>query len=125
MNVVLKTKNAVTLAKIKGDLDHHTAKDIRAAIDKEIKGMNSNFLILDFSAVTFMDSSGIGLVMGRYKLMEEWGGEVVVACPPNYIKKVLNLAGIDRLTRIVEDYSDLFKDKEDEKEREKIEEKTN
>lgn len=123
MNVDVKSKNAVTLAKIKGDLDHHTAKFIRTEIDREIKDKNSKTLIIDFSAVTFMDSSGIGLVMGRYKLMEEMGGRVLVACPPNYIKKVLNLAGIDRLTGIIEDYSALFCDRE--KEGEKVEEKTN
>ena len=58
-------------------------------------------LTLDFSDVTFMDSSGIGLVMGRHKLMTELGGKCMVASPPAYILKVLRLSGIDKLCTIV------------------------
>lgn len=119
MNLEIKTRNKITLAKIKGDLDHHTAKDIRADIDREIKKENSALLIIDFSQVAFMDSSGIGLVMGRYKLMEETGGKIIIARPPAYIKKVLNLAGIDKIARIAEDYSELFNDNEEDKTYEK------
>ena len=50
-----------------------------------------------------MDSSGIGLVMGRYKIINEMDGEVLVASPPTYIRKVLQLAGIHRLTKIITD----------------------
>ena len=58
-------------------------------------------LVLDFSRVTFMDSSGIGLVMGRYKLMTERGGKCVVADPPAYISRVKRISGINRLCEIV------------------------
>ena len=58
-------------------------------------------LVLDFSRVTFMDSSGIGLVMGRYKLMTERGGKCVVADPPAYISRVMRISGINRLCEIV------------------------
>lgn len=122
MNVELVTRNRITVAGINGDLDHHTAKNMRCEIDREIKEHNSRLLILDFSKVAFMDSSGIGLIMGRYKLMEELGGEVIVARPPVYIRKVLNLAGINRLTKIVSDYSDYINN---EKESENIEAQTN
>ena len=57
--------------------------------------------MLDFSRVTFMDSSGIGLVMGRYKLMTERGGKCVVADPPAYISRVMRISGINRLCEIV------------------------
>ena len=79
--------------------------------------------MIDFSRVTFMDSSGIGLIMGRYKLMCGQGGEVIVARPPAYIKKVLRLAGVDRLARLTDDISGLIPD-ENEKEDEKIEQTT-
>lgn len=126
MNVELETKKGVTIAKIIGDLDHHTAKNIRSDIDREVKEHHCSLLILDFSGVTFMDSSGIGLVMGRYKLMEEQDGKIIVACPPAYIKKVMNLAGINKLTKIVDDYSEFIKEEDpDEKEDEKIEAKSN
>ena len=58
-----------------------------------------------------MDSSGIGLVMGRYRIMSEMGGEVIVASPPAYIRKVLQLAGMHRLTKIVTDIAPYIQEK--------------
>lgn len=92
-------------AVIYGDIDHHTAKFIRGEIDAAISEHNPETLILDFKYVTFMDSSGIGLVMGRYKIMNELGGEVLTANPAPYIRKVMQLAGLHRLSRIISSYT--------------------
>ena len=56
-------------------------------------------LVLDFSLVTFMDSSGIGLVMGRFRLMQENGGELVLQNLPAPLRKVMKLAGLDKLAK--------------------------
>ena len=104
MNVEIKNyPSARTLvAEICGDIDHHTAKYFRGEIDKAIRSHNPLTLILDYSQVTFMDSSGIGLVMGRYR---------IVASPPAYIRKVLQLAGMHRLTKIVTDIAPYIQEK--------------
>ena len=86
-------------------------KYFRGEIDKAIRSHNPLTLILDYSQVTFMDSSGIGLVMGRYRIMSEMGGEVIVASPPAYIRKVLQLAGMHRLTKIVTDMTPYIQEK--------------
>ena len=70
------------------------------AIDRDIVQSKPSQLVLDFRGVTFMDSSGIGLVMGRYKLMEEIGGTVLLTNLPSSLKKVMKLAGMDRLAQI-------------------------
>lgn len=101
VNISMDNPHRRLTAKISGDLDHHTAKYIRSDIDKSIRENNPKTLVLDFSAVTFMDSSGIGLVMGRYKIMTELSGEVLVANTPSYIRKVMTLAGLDKLCRII------------------------
>ncbi len=106
--VTTSTSSGVCVAKIKGDLDHHTAKLIRGEIDREIISSRPHRLIIDFSGVTFMDSSGIGLIMGRYKLMQDYDGEVIIASPPNYIRKVLRIAGVDKLARITDNISPLI-----------------
>lgn len=85
-----------------GEIDHHTAKAIREEIDDTAQRAQPGELILDFKDVTFMDSSGIGLVMGRYSLMQELGGVLRVANQSTHIKKVMKLAGLDRLA-IMED----------------------
>lgn len=99
--VKTEVSEKILYAYISGELDHHTAKDIRAKIDSEIEQNQPMQTILDFSAVTFMDSSGIGLVMGRYKRMQENGGSVVVQNPPASIRKVMQLAGLDRIAAII------------------------
>ena len=118
----ISTTGGVTIAELSGDLDHHTARLMRTDIDRELAEKRPRRLIIDFSSVTFMDSSGIGLIMGRYRIMNENGGDVIVASPPAYIKKVLRLAGVDRLAPITDDPRDLIpEDFYKEKEAEKIE----
>lgn len=87
-------------AYLAGEIDHHCAKGIREEIDDAAQRVRPDELILDFKDVTFMDSSGIGLVMGRYSLMQELGGEVRVVNLSSHIKKVMKLAGLDRLAII-------------------------
>ncbi len=87
---------------LSGDLDHHSAAQIRGQIDDEIQSDKTEELFLDFAEVGFMDSSGIGLVLGRYKLMARGGGRVVIENPPPSIKKVMRLAGLATLVGIRE-----------------------
>lgn len=87
-------------AHIIGDIDHHSAAEIREAIDLETERLRPEMIILDFSDVTFMDSSGIGLVMGRYKAAKAYGGKITVSGASSQIKKVMKLAGLERLAAI-------------------------
>lgn len=87
-------------AYLMGEIDHHTAKEIREEIDDTAGRAHPKELILDFRDVTFMDSSGIGLVMGRYSLMQELEGVLRVVNQSGHIRKVMKLAGLDRLAVI-------------------------
>ncbi|MCD7741097.1 MAG: anti-sigma factor antagonist [Ruminococcus sp.] len=101
MPVKLETNGSKLTALLSGDLDHYTVSDIRTEIDRMVRGAPIDQLILDFANVSFMDSSGVGLVLGRYKLINEMGGRCIVANPPNYIAKVMKLSGIGKLCRII------------------------
>ena len=94
-----KDENSMT-AYIQGEIDHHSATEIREAIDFAAESSLPGLLVLDFRDVTFMDSSGIGLVMGRYKLMQSMGGELHLKNISNHIQKVMRLAGLDKLAVI-------------------------
>lgn len=83
-----------------GEIDHHTASLIRMGIDDAILKKRPDMLILDFGGVTFMDSSGIGLVMGRYKLMKTIGGKITVQNLSPSAYRVMKLAGLERLGEI-------------------------
>lgn len=100
MSVKVEVNEKKLLALIDGEVDHHSAKSIRTVIDAAIENNQPNQVILDFSAVTFMDSSGIGLVMGRYKIMQAIGGIVTIQNPPTHIKKVMQIAGLDKIASI-------------------------
>ena len=83
-----------------GEIDHHSTGLIRVSIDDAIMHKRPQLLVLDFKSVTFMDSSGIGLVMGRYKLMRTVGGRIRVQNLSPGAYKVMKLAGLERLGEI-------------------------
>lgn len=100
MPVTIDTDGSTLTAHIQGEIDHHSAAKIRRMIDLEADKQHPSVLVLDFGEVTFMDSSGIGLVMGRYKLAKTYGGKVSVTNASAQIKKVMKLAGLERLASI-------------------------
>ena len=87
-------------AGIKGDIDHHSAFGIRTKIDSELLRKKPAVLSLDLSAVSFMDSSGLGLILGRLNKAGETGTVLMIENPSAPIEKILDLAGIDRLVTI-------------------------
>jgi stage II sporulation protein AA (anti-sigma F factor antagonist) len=86
---------------IERDIDHHNAAEIRRDIDAEITRYRPKLTILNFDAVEFMDSSGIGLIMGRYKLMESAGGGLKVTALNHQCQKLVDLSGITQLVSFV------------------------
>ncbi len=97
MAVAIDIDEHTVTALLSGEIDHHCAGALRSAIDEAVENAYPEVLVLDFGGVTFMDSSGIGLVMGRYKLMQNLRGRVIIENPPPAIKKVMRMAGIEKL----------------------------
>ena len=100
MPVIIDTEENTVIAHLSGEIDHHSVQQLRADIDLAVERSRPAKLILDFDGVTFMDSSGIGLVMGRYKAVKSCGGCVIIENTGAQIKKVMRLAGLDRLAVI-------------------------
>ena len=100
MSVKIEFSDEILLCKLNGEIDHHTTLPIRLDIDERIETCRPQTVILDFSNVTFMDSSGIGLVMGRYKILNELGGTLEVTGLSDNSYKVMRLAGLDRIANI-------------------------
>ena len=86
-------------AYLSGEIDHHSAKEIKEAIDNAAERTSAQKLILDFKGVTFMDSSGIGLIMGRYRNMAAMGGTVSIQNAGQHLLRVMRFAGLERLVR--------------------------
>ncbi|HBB71109.1 MAG TPA: anti-anti-sigma factor [Ruminococcus sp.] len=98
--VDIKSENGTAIAVLSGEIDHHSAKEMRAVLDRFIVTMQPEMMAMDMKNITFMDSSGVGLIMGRCKLLKECGGRLEVHDPPPYIRRVLKLSGIERIVRI-------------------------
>lgn len=92
-----KYKNDILTVKLKGEIDHNSAAKLRTAIDSQINALRPKMLELDFSKVGFMDSSGIGLIMGRYRSMGLIGGKIKVVNVPENIGRIISLSGISAL----------------------------
>ncbi len=87
-------------AVLRGDLDHHTAGKLREQIDDAARKVKPRVLRLDFSGVPFMDSSGIGLILGRVRLAALWNGRVAVSGLSPQLRRMAELSGIASLATL-------------------------
>lgn len=97
MGVRFILKDDHLTAMLSGEIDHHAASGMREEIDRKAGQAKPKLLTLDFSQVSFMDSSGIGLIMGRYRLMEALRGKLTVLDLSPQMRRVVKLAGIGQL----------------------------
>ena len=91
--------NELTLC-LHGEIDHHVAASIREEADGLIYRYRPQNIVFDLSKIEFMDSSGLGLIMGRYALAKKLGGTVSVLNPSIRVEKIFSLAGIERIIKI-------------------------
>ncbi|GFZ30936.1 anti-sigma F factor antagonist [Clostridium zeae] len=92
-----------------GELDHHSAEEIRVKVDDRIDRDGVKSLVFDFSRVTFMDSSGIGMVIGRYKRLSMRNGKVSVVAANKNVKRVFELSGMFKIINSYESINDAIK----------------
>lgn len=96
-DVKFSESGRVLISHLRGEIDHHSAKEEREAIDAMLFKTRPRQLVLDFSGVKFMDSSGIGLIIGRADVCRDIGCAVRVAGLSGSLKKLVKLAGIEKL----------------------------
>lgn len=82
------------VAELFGELDHHAAEKARDKIDEAVDNYGVQNLIFDFTNVSFMDSSGIGMVLGRYRKMNETEKKIAIVSCSKAIRNILNMAGV-------------------------------
>ncbi len=98
--ITYETKERILTVSIVGEIDHHTAAGLRMEIDEVIKKNPPLCLILDFSKVDFCDSSGIALVLGRYRLMKSLGGDVELMGLPDNVSHIFEMADLKKIVAI-------------------------
>ncbi len=79
---------------LSGELDHHSAESVRQELEGLISSPRVKNLVLDLSRLSFMDSSGIGVVLGRYKTLAKRGGTVAVREPTAHVNRIFSMSGL-------------------------------
>ena len=95
-----KCKGEELIVELMGEIDHHTAVSVREHVDKEVMKHRPTTLTLSLGGVSFMDSSGLGLILGRYALCEELDIGMRLCEVNARIMKMLSMAGVERVTKI-------------------------
>lgn len=90
-------QGGVLTAYLDGEIDHDSAAAIRAQVDASAQSLKPRVLCLDFGSVGFMDSSGVGLVMGRYRMMKLLGGALRVVNVPDRLYRIFAMSGLEGL----------------------------
>ena len=97
MKITVNLKGNTLIATLSGELDHRTAKKVKDTVEEVIRNKGVTNLIFDLSSLTFMDSSGIGVVVGRYKLIKSIGGKVAIVSTSSSVDRLLTMSGIKRI----------------------------
>lgn len=106
MGILISRNGNTVVAKLEGEIDHHYAADLRNKLDAAIADEYVLDLVLDLGKVVFMDSSGLGVVLGRYKILAARGGGLRIINASKRVERILRMGGIytliernDRRTR--------------------------
>ncbi|HHW56666.1 MAG TPA: anti-sigma F factor antagonist [Clostridia bacterium] len=110
MEVKFVKKGDILIAKIDGELDHHVAEKIKAIVDEEYEKKSYKNLIFDFKNVSFMDSSGIGVIIGRYKKVKENKGKVMIVNANKQLHKIIEVSGLLRIIKCYNDIEEALKE---------------
>jgi stage II sporulation protein AA (anti-sigma F factor antagonist) len=90
------------MIRMPAEIDHHKSVDISAKADRYIISSKVGNVVFDFERTTFMDSSGIGIIMGRYRKIACFGGRVYAVNAGSRIRRILMLSGLDNIVEIME-----------------------
>lgn len=105
---IFEVKDNVLIIHINGELDHHNSIYIRKNADDIICKFNVKIVIFDFLKTSFMDSSGIGVIMGRYKKIRPLGGSIGVVNASKSIEKILLFSGLNKIVKYYKNEDEIF-----------------
>lgn len=94
MSVSIQKCGDELIAALAGEIDHHNAKKIREIIDAELEKGGCRLLTFDLGSVSFMDSSGIGVILGRFRVISAFGGKLRIVNANRRVERILRMAGI-------------------------------
>jgi stage II sporulation protein AA (anti-sigma F factor antagonist) len=100
LSIELEVKQEVLCIRLSGELDHHTADELRRKAVNTIESHNIRHIVLNLERVSFMDSSGLGVILGRYKQIKQVNGEMVVCAISPPIQRLFDMSGLFKIIRL-------------------------
>lgn len=97
MKVAKEYRGNVLIVTAVGELDHHTAGILKGRIEEELNKGRMRHIVLDLSGLSFMDSSGLGVLLGRYKELAKWQGSILVFGLQPLVEKLFFMTGLNKL----------------------------
>lgn len=101
--VNLELKHTVLCIRLDGELDHHTADMLRSQVEEYLRKHTVNHIVLNLEGLSFMDSSGLGVILGRYKQIKSQNGEMVVCAISPAVKRLFEMSGLFKIIKLEED----------------------
>lgn len=102
LSVHLECVDSVLLVRLEGELDHHTAENLRKQVEEQFEKKELKHIVLNLEQLSFMDSSGLGVILGRYKQVKNIGGEMVVCAISPTVKRLFEMSGLFKIVRLEE-----------------------
>lgn len=103
LQIELDVKETVLCIRLSGELDHHAAEELREKVTDKIATNQIKHIVLNLENLTFMDSSGLGVILGRYKQIKASEGEMVVCAISPSVKRLFDMSGLFKIIRLEED----------------------
>lgn len=101
LNITIEQKNKhILVVRLSGELDHHTADRVREQVSNAIVKHDIRKLIFNLENLTFMDSSGLGVILGRYKQIKQVAGEMIVCAVSPSIERLFDMSGLFKIIRL-------------------------
>ena len=102
MHIEKEVVGGVLVVRLRGELDHHTVEPLRDEIEQSLEHTHYRGLVLSFQGIDFMDSSGLGLILGRYRTLSSRGGRMVLCEVNASLRKIFELSGIFKVVPVVD-----------------------
>lgn len=100
LDINLEVKGDVLCIRLSGELDHHSADELRAQATKAIEDHGIMHIVLNLEKLSFMDSSGLGVILGRYKQIKQHHGEMVVCAISPAVQRLFDMSGLFKIIRL-------------------------
>lgn len=101
LNVQMFIKKDVLFNRLEGELDQGSVENFRIKVIELIEKYHIKYLVLNFNKLNFMDSSGIGFIIGRFNKLKEVGGKVILCDMNEQIERIVYLSGLNRICKIM------------------------